>query len=419
MFNKQEALKIQGEMRRILSEKIIPFWLARSVDSEYGGFLTSYDENGAPLGSDDKYLVTQCRMVWGFSNLQKHARVQDAAAMKEAAAQGLAFLYDNFWDAEDGGFYWQTARDGTPKDRAKLVYGESFAIYALSEYALVYGDEKALGYAERLFDLLLSRAADTLRGGFFENLERDWRPSPAGAYAGDRKSLDIHMHLMEAFTTLYEAGRKEIHRRRLDEVAGLILGHMVNHQHGYGYNQFDLSFNRLPAININRTWNAERETNETLAKPADTTSYGHNVELSWLLSRARKVLGLDEKTDIAAALLDHSLRHGYDYEFGGVYRDGIGDGEALVTDKEWWQNFEALAGYAHGYRLFKDDEYYGAFAGTWAFVRDKFLNLEAGESRQLLNRRGDTIIGNLGNPWKGIYHTGRALAESICALQDI
>ena len=36
-----------------------------------------------------------------------------------------------------------------------------------------------------------------------------------------------------------------------------------------------------------------------------------------------------------------------------------------------------------------------------------------GESRQLLSRDGSPIISNIGNPWKGIYHTGRALAECL------
>ena len=42
-------------------------------------------------------------------------------------------------------------------------------------------------------------------------------PLGPGAPGGDRKTLDVHMHLMEAFTTLYEASGKELHRRKLKE----------------------------------------------------------------------------------------------------------------------------------------------------------------------------------------------------------
>jgi mannobiose 2-epimerase len=44
------------------------------------------------------------------------------------------------------------------------------------------------------------------------------------------------------------------------------------------------------------------------------------------------------------------------------------------------------------------------------------MNYEVGESRQLLTIKGDIIVGNVGNLWKGIYHTGRALAECISRL---
>ena len=117
------------------------------------------------------------------------------------------------------------------------------------------------------------------------------------------------MHLLEAFTTLYLLTGSEVHGRKLKEVLDLIFRHMINCEKGYGYNQFDLEFNQIPAININRTWNAERETNEVIATPTDTTSYGHNVELSWLADLALDALGCDRTPyePVLRKLLDHAL----------------------------------------------------------------------------------------------------------------
>jgi len=112
-------------------------------------------------------------------------------------------------------------------------------------------------------------------------------------------------------------------------------------------------------------------------------------------------------------LLDHSIKYGYDNEFGGIYRDGIATGPVLVTDKEWWQNFEALTGYLNGFYRYGNERYCQYFVKTWEFIRNHFLVEPFGESRQLLGREGKPIISNIGNPWKGIYHTGRALAECI------
>ena len=408
---------IAMEMESLLSQKLLPFWLERSIDEIHGGYLTCINENGLVDAQADKMIVTQTRMLWGFSSLRCFASNAACAEEMEAAARrGYGFLIKYFWDHERGGFNWMTARDGRLLDGGKLMYAQSFGIYALCAYHLAYGRPEALAYAEKLFDLMQIYAADTANGGYLENLEPDWSPAGPGWCAGNRKSLDIHMHLMEAFTLLYKATGKEIHRRKLGEVIELILKHMVDGA-GYGRNQFDLQFNALPAINIRRTWNAERESNETIAAPEDTTSYGHNVELSWLLRLAYDTMGPSEDNPIVKKLLDHSLEYGYDYEFGGVYRDGIGEGPALVTDKEWWQNFECLVGYLNGYLQYGDKKYFDAFAGTWEFIKKHFIVGEFGESRQLLRRDGTPVVSAIGNPWKGIYHTGRALAECVMRIR--
>jgi mannobiose 2-epimerase len=414
----QAAQEIRGQMEAALSQGILPFWLQRCRDRSYSGYLLCFDEEGRFTGEDDKYLVTQSRMLWGFSHLQKKAPDSLKPEMEEAAASGFECLENFFWDPKHGGFRWQTARNGAPLDSAKLTYGQSFAIYALSEYYLCSGNSQALELACKTFELLQCRAADNANGGYFENLEEDWSLSPGGAAAGDRKSLDIHMHLLEAFTTLAEATGDPIHLRKLSEVTDLILRRMVNCREGYGYNQFDLRFRPIPAININRTWNADRQTGETIGEPADTTSYGHNVELSWLMDKAMR-LTADPETPVVKELLDHALSYGYDWENGGVYRDGVACRPALVHDKEWWQNFESMAGFLNGYLLYGDARYWQAFQQTWGFVRRFFLHPVLGESRQLLDVRGTPIAGQLGNPWKGIYHTGRALAECLDRLDKL
>lgn len=411
-----KALRYYKEdLEDTLKNYIIPFWLKHSIDTEFGGYLTSFDEKGIFDGNGIKNIVTQSRMVWGYSHLLPYAAEQDKIAMKVAAHNGMLFLIEKFWDAEFGGFYWLLNRDGSVKDNAKLTYGEGFAIYALSEYYLTFKDDRALKYAKLGFDYLQKYATDTFNGGYFENIERNWELSPNGVQAGNRKSLDIHMHLLEAFTTLYAATGEELHKRKLQEVYNLIKTHMVNFDKGYGYNQFDSNFQKLPAINIPRTWNAERESNESISVPTDTTSYGHNVELSWLGDLALKGIGSrkEEDTVLLRRLLDHALAYGYDTAYGGIYRDGIADQKAVILDKEWWQNFESMTGFLNGYVLYSDTRYLDAFIEIWAFIKAHFMNYELGESRQLLDRTGKPIIANLGNPWKGIYHTGRAIAECI------
>ncbi|MTI79665.1 MAG: N-acylglucosamine 2-epimerase [Firmicutes bacterium] len=411
--------KALHEISSHLENGIIPFWLQNGIDNKHGGYLTNFDEDGKPTGGTDKYIVTQTRMIWGLSAFYR-AYPENKVLMKDAK-QGVDFFIRHFWDKQDGGWYWKTKQDGTLIDDGKVVYGQSFAIYALAEYTLATGDPIGLKYAEQTFDLLQKYCADTYHGGYYENLEKDWNPSEPGFAAGDRKSLDIHMHLMEAFTTLAQCSNKQIHRRKLAEVIAVIKHHMIDMEKGCALNQFDLAFNPIPAINIRRTWNAERGAGETIDQPMDTTSYGHNVELSWLLNRAGEVLNkpFDYYNDITKKLVDHSLNYGFDHELGGVFRDGPHNGPALVNDKEWWQNSEVLVGYLDAYEKLGDEKYFDAFLKTWNFDNKYMINHDVGEWRQLLKKDGEVIIANIGNPWKALYHSGRSMLECIQRIQRL
>lgn len=400
-----------------LYNELIPFWDKKGVDKQYGGFLTNFDSNGQSIDMPEKYLNTQSRMIWWFSQLNMIAPNE---AHKNNAKQGVDFLIRYLWDEENGGWRWKVKRDGSPLDDSKIVYGQSFAIYSLSDYFISTGDKRGLEYAEKTFDLLQKYCADTQNGGYYENMEADWTPAPDGFSGGDRKGLDTHMHLMEAFTSLYKASGKELHKRKLIEIINLISGKMIDQEAGSGLNQFDLGWNSLPAINIKRTWNAERE-GEKPADPTETTSYGHNTELVWLMVRALNAAGepVEAYKPIFKKLLDNAVKYGVDFEKGGIYRDGLRKGGALVLEKEWWQHTEALVGFLEGYELFNDVKYLEAFHAIWNFADTKMINHKVGEWRRLLDRDGNVIDGNIGNEWKVAYHSGRSMVECLNRLNKI
>lgn len=410
---RERLLKARAELEHHLMEGIMPFWTKRAVDERYGGYFTCFDAEGQLDEADtDKHIVTQTRLIWGFSTF--HIIDPQNQAFLAYAHQGVDFFIEHFWDTRYGGWAWKVARDGKLIDNGKVVYGQSFAIYALATYFLASGDQRGLDYAERTFDLLQRYCVDVARGGYYENLEPDWQLSPGGFCAGDRKSLDIHMHLLECLTVLAQASGKEIHRRRLQEVIDIILTHMIDPVNGCGGNQYDLAFTPVPAIAIRRTWNADRE-GEAVETPTDTTSYGHNIELAWLLVRACEILGLprDAYEDVVRRLVDHSLCFGLDREHGGVYRDGPHAGPAIVRDKEFWQNAEALVGYLDAFEITGDLRYLEAFELVWSFARRAMINHTLGEWMTLVSESGEPIVPAIGNPWKACYHSGRAVWESI------
>lgn len=411
--HRKKLYEIRSEVENNLVNGIMPFWTEHGIDPKYGGYLTCFDALGRLDETDsDKYIVTQTRMIWGFSLF--HRMFPNAPRYLQAARQGVDFFLRYFWDEQVGGWRWKVRRDGAPLDAGKLVYGQSFAIYALAQYSLCTGDLRGLEYAARTFDLLQRYAADNARGGYYENLEPDWTLAPGGWCAGDRKSLDIHMHLLECFTTLYQASQLEIHRRRLEEVIHVIQTRMIDPEHGCGRNQFDLDFHPIPPIAIRRTWNAERKGKLAQDVP-DTTSYGHNLELGWLLLNASDAMGMPRDTyaPTIRRLAEHALQHGIDWQRGGVFRDGLPGGPVVMRDKEWWQQSESLVGLIDAYRLFGDSCYLQAFELTWDFAKQYFIHPQLGEWRTLVREDGTPIDNGLGNPWKACYHTGRAMSEVL------
>jgi mannose/cellobiose epimerase-like protein (N-acyl-D-glucosamine 2-epimerase family) len=120
------------------TEGIVPFWTERGVDKEFGGYLTNYDEAGEwMLGDTDKYIVTQPRMIWDFSLF--HQRFPADPRYEQAARQDADFFIEHYWDRQRGGWFWKVQRDRALIDAGKVVYGRSFAIYALAKYYLATG----------------------------------------------------------------------------------------------------------------------------------------------------------------------------------------------------------------------------------------------------------------------------------------
>ncbi len=154
--------------------------------------------------------------------------------------------------------------------------------------------------------------ADTRNGGFLELMGADWQPAPPGIYGGDRKSLDVHMHMMEALTTFYEMTGHPTHRRRLLESIDLILTRMLRPD-GTGYVQFTMDFEPLPAILFAVSWGRDARPADGVARPLNMTSPGHNVEFAWLLLHAADILGIPRQTyaGLIRRITEHCVRIGH------------------------------------------------------------------------------------------------------------
>ncbi len=403
-----------------LEGELLPFWTSRTVDKVNGGFLTHFDINGNDSGEDEKSLIAQTRSVYTFSSA--HRAGYGKGEFGAIASHGVDYLIEKMWDKEFGGFFWMTDRKGNVKIDRKIIYGNSFAIYSLSEYTLATGDPRGIEYASKTFDLLQKYCVDTMYGGYWEMFHRDWTLCGPGSQGGDRKTLDVHMHLMEAFTALYECTGLDVHRRKLLEVIDILLYRIIHPVYKTGIPQFFKDWSIAPQIKFDIIWGWDRFTEDgQKSNQTDNTCYGHNAEFAWLLIHALKVLKIqpDIYSAVFRTIFDHTVDNGIDNEFGGVYVEGPHSGGVSDREKEFWQQAEVLIGLLDGVYMFKDEKYWSAYKNVHRFVLDKVVNKGVGEWFPLLTRRGEPIWTHMGHSWKINYHTVRAMVQSIQRMDRI
>jgi mannose/cellobiose epimerase-like protein (N-acyl-D-glucosamine 2-epimerase family) len=416
-----EVTRIHGETHTYLTKVLLPFWIEHAPDPQFGGYLTHFDVNGKPTGDTTKTFLMQIRMLYTMASAHRAGYGGGRCAV--LAQMGAEFILDHYWDNEYEGWIWVADRQGDATCLDKVGYGHCFGVYAFSEYFLATGDKRGKEAARRTYDTICRHMVDFQHGGFIELFQRDWMPLAGETSGGNRKSLDVHMHMMEALTTLYEMTGNASHRRHLVEVIDLVLARMLHPENGLGIAQFAYDFTPLPAINFDTTWGRDADPEEgRVAKPLDQTSPGHNVEFAWLLLHAADVLGVprEKYIHVLRTMCDHCTAFGIDREYGGVYADVPMDRPTNLTEKQFWQQAEALIALLDASLYLGDAQYWDAFINVYDFVFGKFVAMDAGgEWYERLDREGNILDGALAHSWKISYHTVRSMIQIEWRLRKL
>ena len=420
-INAKQVSACLEQCKEHLTTELLPFWLNRCKDDKNGGFITHFDKDGKDAGTDEKSLISQTRT--GYTMSAAHRAGYGGGKCAEYAKHGVDFLIDKMWDKEYGGFFWMMDRKGNVAIDKKILYGFSFAMYSLSEYTLATGDPRGLQYAEKVFDLIQKYAADTMYGGYFEMFERNWDLCGPGSGGGDRKTLDAHMHLMEAFTTLYECSGQSVHRRKLLEDIDILIKRILHPRYATGIPQFTPDWKVAAQIKFDIVWGWDRFA-EGGQKPhaQGNTSAGHNVEFAWLLAHATDILGagsFEQYEKVIKKATDHGMKNGIDPEYGGVYVEGPHSGGVHDMEKEFWQQAEVMIGMLEACLRFGHKRYWPAYQNVHRFVFDKMINHPVGEWWPLTTREGKPIWTHMSHSWKVNYHTVRCMVQCIKRLERL
>lgn len=378
-----------------LASNVLPFWIRAAVDDEHGGFQGYVSEEGVPRPLAPRGGVLCARILWTFAAAFRRTGDPAHRAMADRAFDELR---RRFWDPVHGGTYWMLGHDGQPLADRKQTYALAFSLYGLAEYRLATGDADPLARALALYRAIEANAADPVHGGYWEARARDWSPLAdvrlSGKDLNAPKSMNTHLHVMEAYACLLKAWDDSSLRERLATLVRLHLDRIVD------------PATRHLVLFFDERW----------APLSRAISYGHDIEASWLLVEAAVAVGeraLEERAKAAAvALARATLEEGVDREHGGVFAERHEDGR-LDDDKHWWMQAEAVVGFLSAFELSRDEAFLAAAERTWAFVERYVVDREHGEWRWRVRRDGSPIAGlPKVEPWKCPYHNSRAALEA-------
>jgi mannobiose 2-epimerase len=404
--------RLADEIEQVMWERVLAAWYPRCLDTDRGGFYENFSRDWQRGPMESKFLVYQGRQTWVAAAVAlAHPPQRDKYL--PYARHGLRFLADKMWDAQHGGFFDRTDAVGKPLPETmpwKQLYSYSFGMYAAAAVAEAARDHDALELGKSAFQWLDEHAHDARHGGYFEHLTAEGRPVAMDVPAEPLgrglpvigqvgcKSMNAHIHLLEALTALRRVWDDARLTARLQEVFEIVRDKIV-----------------LPGGHLNMF--AARDF-----KPHDErSSFGHQLEIAYLLEEAAEFLpGHDAKATRGKALLtvDHALRWGWDKAHGGFYDEGPPTGAATRTDKVWWVQVEALNGLLTAARLApQNGGYYRRFAETWAFFRRYMIDDQYGDCYDTVTPEGRPLRVHKATPWKTAYHVTRALLFAAHTLR--
>ncbi len=383
--------------RSTLFDNIIPFWELHSVDTQYGGYFTCLDSEGAVYDTD-KFIWLQNRQVWTFSMLYNRAKEEareEKARWLEMAKVGADFLARYGRDT-DGNWFFSLNQQGQPLVQPYNIFSDCFAAMAFSQYALASGSEAAKKVSLQAYHNVLRR-------------QRHPKGKYSKAYPGTRslKSLAVPMILanlsLEMDWLLADGPLDQVLAETVGEVMNVFLdeerGLMYEHVASDG-SHVDCYEGRLinPGHGIEAMWFmmaiAEHQQN---ANPQQDTGREQSNRL------------IHQATDVVLNILNFA----WDEQYGGLYYFMDAQGhppQQLEWDQKlWWVHLETLVALAMAYRLTGREDCWSWYQKVHDYTWKHFADDRSGEWYGYLNRRGEVLLPLKGGKWKGCFHVPRAM----------
>ena len=376
--------KLANRYKTELLDSVLPFWLNKSIDKEYGGYFSCLDRDGSVYDTD-KFIWLQGREVWLFSMLCN--KLGEKQEWMDAAIQGAEFL-NKYGHNGDYDFYFSLTREGKPLVEPYNIFSNTFACMAFAQLAKATGSEEYAEISRRIFKRILER-----RG----NPKGKW----SKAVPGTRPMKDFALPMIICNMALEVEdiiNDPQLLEKTIDECLHEVLD--VFYQPDLGCmleNVSSLDNTRLDCFE-------GREINP-----------GHNLEALWFMMnlgirRNDKAL-VNKCVEISLSVIER----GWDKEYGGIFyfldSKGAPQQKLEWDQKLWWVHIESAIAMIKGYQLTGNKKCLEWFEKLDEYMWSRFKDPLHPEWFGYLNRRGEMLLPLKGGKWKGCFHVPRGLFE--------
>lgn len=383
--------KLANQYKSELLDSVMPFWVGKSQDKEYGGYFSCLD-NAGNVYDTDKFVWMQGREVWMFSML--YNKVERRKEWLDAAVQGGEFLKKY---GHDGNFNWyfSLTRDGKPLVEPYNIFSYTFATMAFGQLSIATGNKEYEKIAKRTFDIILSKAGNPK--GKWNKLHPGTRPL---------KNFALPMILCNLALEIEPLLDEKFMKQTIDTCIHEVMDVFLRPELGGLIVENVLEDGSLSDCFEGRHMNP-----------------GHAIEAMWFIMDLGKRLNRPELIEKAKDTVLLMAEYGWDKEYGGIFyfmdRLGCPPQELEWDQKLWWVHIETLISMIKGYQLTGDKKCLEWFEKVHDYVWTHFKDPENPEWFGYLNRRGEVLLHLKGGKWKGCFHVPRGLYQCWKILETL
>ena len=383
--------KLANQYKSELLDSVMPFWVGKSQDKEYGGYFSCLD-NAGNVYDTDKFVWMQGREVWMFSML--YNKVERRKEWLDAAVQGGEFLKKY---GHDGNFNWyfSLTRDGKPLVEPYNIFSYTFATMAFGQLSIATGNKEYEEIAKRTFDIILSKAGNPK--GKWNKLHPGTRPL---------KNFALPMILCNLALEIEPLLDEKFMKQTIDTCIHEVMDVFLRPELGGLIVENVLEDGSLSDCFEGRHMNP-----------------GHAIEAMWFIMDLGKRLNRPELIEKAKDTALLMAEYGWDKEYGGIFyfmdRLGCPPQELEWDQKLWWVHIETLISMIKGYQLTGDKKCLEWFEKVHDYAWTHFKDPENPEWFGYLNRRGEVLLHLKGGKWKGCFHVPRGLYQCWKILETL